>query len=138
MAPDQLTGVEIWGVTRQVIYGQLAVEFRGVFLDSESLVGRQSIDDQMQEFPASSQQIHEQWAGQGPHIGGDPEGAFRTDGRRGTDALTLAETNTIDVWPLCPSSYRGTHRLKTRLIPEIDLPLSRLAVREIVGYVSRC
>jgi len=69
----KLIGVEIWSVARQVVHSQLAVQFRCVFLDRESLVGRKSLDDQKQEFPISAQhpaqQIHEQRAGQGVHRG---------------------------------------------------------------------
>ena len=38
-----------------------------------------------------AQQIHEPWACRGAHIGATQKHAFRTDGRRETDALTLAE-----------------------------------------------
>ena len=65
----KLIEVEICSVARQVIHSQLAVEFRCVFLDRESLVGRS----------------------RRPHRCDPEERAFRTDGRRGTDALTLAD-----------------------------------------------
>ncbi len=48
MAPDQLIGVEIRCVAGQVMHGQLAVEPRDVLFDREGLVGRQSVEDQMQ------------------------------------------------------------------------------------------
>ena len=38
-----------------------------------------------------AQQIHEQRADQGAHIGATQKRTFRTDGRRGTETLTLAE-----------------------------------------------
>lgn len=51
-----------------------------VFLDRESLVGRQSVKDQMQRFATSAhhpaQQLHEQRAGQGAGIGAEADGAF--------------------------------------------------------------
>ena len=78
-------GVEIRGVAGQVMHGQFAVEPRNVFLDRERLVGRQSIEDQMQGLAASAhhpaQQLHEQRAGQRARIGGEPEGACGTDGQ---------------------------------------------------------
>ncbi len=79
VAPYQLIGVEVRGIAGQVMQGQLAVESRNVFLDRERLVGGQPIKDQMQrgttptQHPA--QQVHEQRAGQGARIGGEPEGA---------------------------------------------------------------
>jgi len=78
VAPYQLIGVEVRGIAGQVMQGQLAVESRNVFLDRERLVGGQPIKDQMQrgttptQHPA--QQVHEQRAGQGAPIGGEPEG----------------------------------------------------------------
>ena len=94
MAPAQLIGIEVRGVAGQVMHGQLAVELRDIVLDRERLVRRQSIENQMQRRAPSAhhlaQQVHKQRAGQGPRIGREPEGAFRTDGRRGADALALA------------------------------------------------
>ena len=128
MAPGQLIGVEIRGVAGQVMHGQRAVELRHVVLDRARLVGRQSVQHQMQGLAASAQhpaqQRHEQRADQGPCIGGEPEGALGTDGRRGADVLVLAG-NRHD-WRLSLGSPRhAVHRIgaKARLVPEIDLAL---------------
>ena len=81
MAPDQLIGIEVWGVAGQVMHGQLAGKLCDVFLNRACLVSWQSIKDEMQGFASSAhhpaQQVHEQRAGQGPRIGGEPEGALR-------------------------------------------------------------
>jgi len=126
MAPDQLIGVEVRGVAGQVMHGQLAVEPRDVFLDRKSLVGRQSVKDQMQGFatPAHhpAQQVHEQRAGQGARIRGEPEGAFGTDGRRGADALALARNlDHRGVRACAPRFAVDRIGTKARLIPERDL-----------------
>jgi hypothetical protein len=126
MAPDQLIGVEVWGIAGQVMHRQLAVEPRDVFLDRESLVGWQSIEDQMQGVATSAhhpaQQVHEQQAGQGARIGGEPEGAFGTDGRRGTDAMALAgNLDHRGVRAYAPRLAVDRIGTKARLIPEIDL-----------------
>ena len=113
MAPDQLIGVEIRGVAGQVMHGQFAVEPRNVFLDRERLVGRQSIEDQMQGLAASAhhpaQQLHEQRAGQRARIGGEPEGACGTDGRGGADALPLAWN--LDHRGVCAGRIKGVGSL---------------------------
>jgi len=126
MAPDQLIGVEVRGIAGQVMHGQLAIEPCDVFLDRESLVGRQSVKDQMQGLATSAhhpaQQIHEQRAGQGARIGGEPEGAFGTDGRRSADALAL--TGNLDHRGVCACAPRlAVDRIgaNARLIPERDL-----------------
>ena len=133
MAPDQLIGVEIRGVARQVMHGQLAVEPCDVCLDRERLVGRQSIEDQMQGLAASAhhpaQQVHEQWAGQGARIRSEPEGALGTDGRGGADALALA--GNLDHRGVCAyAPCLAVNRIgaKARLIPERDLGLGPLGV----------
>jgi hypothetical protein len=54
MVPDQLVGIEIRGIAWQLLQGQLAVEPCDVFLDRERLVGRQSVQNQMQGLAASA------------------------------------------------------------------------------------
>jgi len=133
MAPDQLIGVEVRGIAGQIMQGQCAVEPCDVFLDDKRLVGWQSIEDQMQGLAASAhhpaQQIHEQRAGQGARIGGEPEGACGTDGRRSADALALA--GNVDHRSVRAGAPRLTvDRIgaKARLIPKRDLGLGPLGV----------
>lgn len=133
MAPDQLIGVEIWGIAGQVMHGQFAVEPRGVFLDREGLVGWQSIEDQMQGFAVSAhhpaQQIPEQRAGQCTRIGGEPEGAFGADVRRGANALALAGNwDHRGVRACAPRLAVDRIGPKARLIPEIDLGVGPFGV----------
>ncbi len=133
VAPDQLIGIEVRGIAGQVMQGQRAIEPCDVFLDRERLVGRQSIKDQMQGLAASAhhptQQVHEQRAGQGARIGGEPEGAFGTDGRGGTDALALAgNLDHRGVRACAPCLAVNRIGTKARLIPERDLGLGPLGV----------
>jgi len=53
MAPDQLIGIEVWGVAGQVMHRQLAGKLCDVFRDRACLVGWQSSKDEMQGFASS-------------------------------------------------------------------------------------
>ena len=135
MAPEQRIGGEVRGIAGQVMQGQRAIEPRNVFLDRERFVGRQPIEDQMQGLAASTQHpaqhVHEQRAGQGARIRGEPEGLVGTDGEAALRLWRGPGTWTTGVCARAPHVVSWTASARTPDSSQKEISaLVRLACRQ--------
>lgn len=93
VAPHQFVRIQVWSIARQEMQRQLALRAGDIGLDHRLLVGRQSVDHQVQWLPAAvhqlPEQVHKQLAVQCPGVDGEPEATLHADGRRRTDTLPL-------------------------------------------------
>src|SRR5579862_8973064 len=123
MTSDKFIRVEIWCVAGQKVKTQLATSRRNIVTDEGALVGRQSVEYEIDWFlPVAHQlpqQLYKQLTVEPTLVGAEPELSARTDRRRCRDRLPLPRSmNNRCLSTSCPGLAMYRVGSKTRLIPK--------------------